>query len=253
MIDSQSLSESDGHQVSWTYTWNSADVSGVAADDRQVRFVAYDFAARSDLDSETVDVVPYITGIARTVGTNRSKYGRFAVQEGETGIVLSGYNLAQTGTSWVRVYNTKTGGSVYDDVAITASGSPYTSMTVSLACSDALRVAAPGGQRGGGDQQRKRGPRHQQGGRRQRPRLHPLERRPLPAGLVRRGGSFTGKQRDPEHPSAWAFWRTGRSTAPGPTMPPPAAFTPRPRLGPPFTTNTTLRCTPIWSSTPPTA
>jgi hypothetical protein len=67
------------------------------------------------------------------LSTNRSKYGRFAVQEGETGIVLSGYNLAQTGAiNWVRVHNTKTGGTTYDDVTVTSSGSPYTSMTVSL-------------------------------------------------------------------------------------------------------------------------
>ncbi len=146
-ISAQSLSEGTGHQVSWTYTWNSAGVTGVAADNRTVRLRAYDFASAAALDNDTVDVVPYISGITRILSTNRSKYGRFAVQEGEAGIVLSGYNLAQTGTNWVRVYNTRTGGATYDDVAVTASGPPYTSMTVSLATvthSGWLRLAVSG-------------------------------------------------------------------------------------------------------------
>ena len=145
VIDSQTLSESSGHQVSWTYTWNSAGVTNVAGNNLAVRFRAYDFAPAASLDSETVDVVPYLSGIIRTLGTNRSKYGRYAVQEGETGVVLSGYNLAQTGANWVRVYNTA--GAAYDTVAVTAAGSPYTSMTVSLAAvthSGWLRLAVNG-------------------------------------------------------------------------------------------------------------
>ena len=144
-IDTQTLSESGGHQVSWTYTWNSAEVTNVAADNLTVRLRAYDFASSSDLDSQTVDVVPYISDITRSLSTNRSKYGRYAVQEGETGVVLSGYNLAQTGANWVRVYNTA--GAAYDTVAVTAAGSPYTSMTVSLAAvthSGWLRLAVNG-------------------------------------------------------------------------------------------------------------
>jgi hypothetical protein len=132
VISNPSLSESTGHQVSWTYTWNSAGVTNVAADNLQVRFRAYDFAPAASLDSETVDVVPYVSDITRTLSTNRSKYGRFAVQEGETGVVLSGYNLAQTGTNWVRVYNTA--GTASDTVTVTAADAvSYRSLTVSLA------------------------------------------------------------------------------------------------------------------------
>ena len=98
MLNTQTLSESAGHQVSWTYTWNSAGVTNVAADNLTVRFRAYDFASSQRAwTPRPVDVVPYITDITRTLSTNRSKYGRFVVQEGETGVVLSGYNLAQTG------------------------------------------------------------------------------------------------------------------------------------------------------------
>ena len=117
------------------------------------------------------------------------------MQEGETGVVLSGYNLAQTGTNWVRVYNGSRG-LAYDDVAVTASGSPYTSMTVSLAAvthSGWLRLAVNGVEAINNKQRR---PRHQQGGRRQRPRLHPVERRPLPEGLGS-GRLVPEKQRRP--------------------------------------------------------
>jgi large repetitive protein len=145
VIGSQTLSEAGGHQVAWTYTWNSAAITSVAANNIVVRFRARDFFPSTALDNRTVDVVPYITGVTRTLTTNRSQHGHFAVQEGETGVVISGYNLAQTGTNWVRVYNT--GGTASDTVTVTASGSPYTSMTVSLAGvthSGFLRLAVNG-------------------------------------------------------------------------------------------------------------
>jgi hypothetical protein len=145
-IDTQTLSENGGHQISWTYTWNSAGVTNQAGNNLTVRFRAYDFAPASSLDSEAVDVVPYIADITRTLSTNRSKYGRFVVQEGETGVVLSGYNLAQTGTNWVRVYNGA--GAAYDTATVTAADTTnFRSLTVSLAAvthSGWLRLAVNG-------------------------------------------------------------------------------------------------------------
>jgi large repetitive protein len=129
-IDSQTLTESGGHQVSWTYQWNTAEITGAAKDNIDILFKALDFSSGLDIDSTIVDVVPYISGIERTLPTHRSKYGKFGVQEGETGVTLNGYNLAETGTNWVRVYNDA--GGAYDTVNVTASGSPYTSMTVGL-------------------------------------------------------------------------------------------------------------------------
>jgi hypothetical protein len=131
VIGSQSLDEADGHQVSWSYTWNTAAITGSARNNIDILFKASDFGPNTATDTMTVDVVPYISGIVRTFNTQRSKYGKFQVQEGETGITINGYNLAETGTNWARVYNSA--GSAYDDVIVTASGSPYTSFTISLA------------------------------------------------------------------------------------------------------------------------
>jgi hypothetical protein len=129
-IDSQTLNEADGHVISWTYTWNTADITDAAKDNLNIQFKARDFNPNSDTDSTSVDVVPYISDITRTSPTNRSKYGNYQVQEGEANVTINGYNLAETGTNWVRVYNTA--GSAYDTVGVTASGSPFTSMTVDL-------------------------------------------------------------------------------------------------------------------------
>jgi hypothetical protein len=64
-----------------------------------------------------LDIVPYIKSIVRSVGasnTMRTKYGKFIVREGETNLTVNGYNLAETGTSWFRIYNTAD--SLYDEV-----------------------------------------------------------------------------------------------------------------------------------------
>jgi hypothetical protein len=129
-IDSQTLTEGGGHQIGWIYRWNTAEITGAAKNNIDIRFEVNDFSPTSAANTTIVDVVPYISGIERTLNTHRSKYGKFQVQEGETGITIHGYNLAETGTNWVRVYNM--GGTAYDTAIVTASGSPFTSMTVDL-------------------------------------------------------------------------------------------------------------------------
>jgi len=131
VINSQTLDEANGHQISWSYTWNAADITNAARNNINILFRVNDFNPNSATDTMKVDVVPYISGIERTLTTHRSKYGKYQVQEGETGVTINGYNLAETGTNWARVYNSA--GDAYDVVSVTASGSPYTSMTVSLA------------------------------------------------------------------------------------------------------------------------
>ncbi|MBN2535827.1 MAG: hypothetical protein JXB88_23305 [Spirochaetales bacterium] len=132
-IDSQTFNGS-GHSVSWTYTWDSAAITGHASDNILIDMDITDFSSNPGTDSLTVDVVPYITDIVRFVGeegTNRSKYGKFAVQEGETNLVLYGYNLAKTGTNYVRVYDSED--TDYDTVnttKVSVNGS-YTQMTLS--------------------------------------------------------------------------------------------------------------------------
>jgi len=134
-IDTQTLTEADGHQISWSYTWNSADITGAAKDNLNIQFKAQDFNPNSDTDSAGVDVVPYISDITRTSPMQRSKYGNFMVQEGEVNVTINGYNLDDSGAHWIRVHNTAGGdpdAGAWDDVTMPATGSPYTSMTVDL-------------------------------------------------------------------------------------------------------------------------
>ena len=149
----------------------------------------HDFAARSDLDSGAVDVVPYITGMARTVGTNRSKHGRSPCRRARPASCCRGTTWqghpAGSGSAPPRP-----GGSVYDDVAITASGSPYTNMTVSLAAvthSDVGRAWPSTAWRRSTTKTQTSSP---TGRMDERPRLHLVERRPLPEGWP--GRSWSG-------------------------------------------------------------
>jgi hypothetical protein len=79
--------------------------------------------------------VPYISGITRTSPTQRSKYGNFMVQQGETNVTINGYNLDDSGTHWIRVHNTAGGDpdlGAWDAVTMPAIASPFTTMNVNL-------------------------------------------------------------------------------------------------------------------------
>jgi hypothetical protein len=93
--------------------------------------------------SMTVDVVPYITGLQRNASlynTNRSKYGRYPVAQGEAGIVVSGFNLlgsaTQDASDWVKTYNgpgTTASPGTADAAAITVTAAPNrSSFTMTL-------------------------------------------------------------------------------------------------------------------------
>jgi len=98
------LNWEDGHQVAWTIDWDSASITGTADLDVEVRFVATDFKALAGEDSDTFDVVPFISSLDRgtSFNTNRSKYGYYALRrgtdnstaglEGDT-IRIYGYNM----------------------------------------------------------------------------------------------------------------------------------------------------------------
>ena len=68
IIDSQVLSESAGHEVTWTYTWDTSGVANSAQANVSVDFVVADFATNPDPPPPTrtasiqgvYDVVPYI-------------------------------------------------------------------------------------------------------------------------------------------------------------------------------------------------
>ena len=62
--------------------------------------------------------------------TYRTKYGKYILREGENNVTINGYNLAKTGTYWVRVYNSA--GSQNDDVGGTnyTANATYTQLTI---------------------------------------------------------------------------------------------------------------------------
>jgi hypothetical protein len=131
-IDSQELVET-GHTVTFTYKWDSTDVTGIAGMDKTVTFDAEDGAVtpNSAVDqTQQLDVVPYIKTITRQmpIPTNRTKYGKFLVSSGETNIVVTGFNLGN-GTYTPAVTINRTGGGVQNTITVSGSGTPYDTLT----------------------------------------------------------------------------------------------------------------------------
>lgn len=119
-IVSQSLSVTDGHEISWELTWNTAELPNVAGFDVPVTLTAQDFRTGSPPPTEAAqsyDVVPYITGL-RNTATNqglahavlRSATGAYSIRQfdGES-FVVDGFNLPRSGTpnSAVRIFNNR--------------------------------------------------------------------------------------------------------------------------------------------------
>ncbi|MDC7218864.1 MAG: Ig-like domain-containing protein [Spirochaetales bacterium] len=151
-IDDQTFDTGTGHEISWTYTWNSAEVTGVAAEDVTVLFTAYDFAPNNHEQSTTFDVVPYISDIETSLTSSfdeyftRSALGEYPVMINSSdgdyeSITINGYNLNPINTgdadSDVRLsidtdaYDS--GSKVGDGLAYTGdSDSTYTSITVDM-------------------------------------------------------------------------------------------------------------------------
>jgi hypothetical protein len=137
-IIAQNITPAGGHTVTWSYRWDTSSVTLVAGANKSALFASADAGARNGTNSKTYDVVPYISGLLRSIGaegTTRSRYGKFSVQQGESNLQINGYNLAKTGTygtnSWVRVYNTA--GTAQDEVAnakVSANGT-FTTITIS--------------------------------------------------------------------------------------------------------------------------
>jgi hypothetical protein len=137
-----------GHVLNWKFYWNSSLISDFAVLGRTITFKAYDSNSVSQTSS------PYIKSILRNntiYNTNRSKYGKYPIPQGEAGIVVSGFNLltstTQNTNNWVRIYNAATGGT-QDSNAITVNAAPDRlsfTMTLSTAQhSGWLRMAVAG-------------------------------------------------------------------------------------------------------------
>lgn len=114
-VDTDEITQAGGHTVSWTFTWNSAKISGIAAPDVTIEVQAVDQSSGTSADSsmqtaagaETphyrVDVVPYITGLTTSLCSlkknnpsvyARTAHGHYAVSENET-VTINGFNLAE--------------------------------------------------------------------------------------------------------------------------------------------------------------
>jgi len=138
-IDTQTLTEAAGHNIAWSYEWDSSGVTGVAANNVLITIDAQDFGPNSATDAtETVDVVPYISSVERDpaiYSTDRSKYGTYPIQADETDVTIYGFNLNNTGD--VVIHTEATGGDLVtagtsDALSVTAVGAGYTSLTVDL-------------------------------------------------------------------------------------------------------------------------
>jgi hypothetical protein len=150
---SEAVTEANGHVLNWDFAWDSSQMTGGAGYNQTVTFDIYDFGGNHYTVSPPavdVDVVPYVTSIQRGngVNTNRTKFGRYPVQEGETNLLVSGFNLisstTQDANNWARVYNS--GAGAYSAVTATAvAGAARTSVTLTLPTgtgSGYLRISA---------------------------------------------------------------------------------------------------------------
>ncbi|HTZ53089.1 MAG TPA: Ig-like domain-containing protein [Spirochaetia bacterium] len=137
---SEAVTEANGHVLNWSFGWDTSQMTGGAGYNQSVTFKVYDFGpsgGNTATSVMTVDVVPYITDLQRGngVNTNRTKYGRYPVQAGETNLVVNGFNLPSSTTpdasNWVRIYNS--GGTANDAATITSTaGTARTSVTLTL-------------------------------------------------------------------------------------------------------------------------
>lgn len=105
-ILSSTIDEQNGHQVSWSYQWNSAMHPDVAALGVNFQISAQDFRSGSPAAvtaTRIVDVVPYITDVRGELepGTRRfirrTATGGYPSRRGQT-VEIIGYNLVGPGT-----------------------------------------------------------------------------------------------------------------------------------------------------------
>ncbi|MCG8569240.1 MAG: Ig-like domain-containing protein [Spirochaetes bacterium] len=158
--------QTDRDYVYFKLEFNTAYLTDVAGLDKNLEFRAYDMASNESYGTndndvsgevasgsepnptaaspevnyqkwaqEPLDIVPYITDISRSIVTERTKYGKFIVQQEETGLTLTGFNLAQTGTNWIRVFDDATVTTTYDQVIGSNVASDYTSIDLDFSTS----------------------------------------------------------------------------------------------------------------------
>ena len=110
-VDSDEITQENGHTVTWTLIWDTSKISGVAKADVKINFKAEDQSSNYSGESTTattenaktsyykVDVVPYITSVSRNVKykNNRARSGAIPLlrddTNSETGNFITGFNL----------------------------------------------------------------------------------------------------------------------------------------------------------------
>lgn len=110
-IDSDEITQENGHTVTWTLFWDTSKISGVAKADVKINFKATDQSSNSSGESSAqttegsktshykVDVVPYITSVSRNgmYNNNRARSGAIPLLRdnttAETGNFITGFNL----------------------------------------------------------------------------------------------------------------------------------------------------------------
>ena len=110
-VDSDEITQENGHTVTWTLIWDTSKISGVAKADVKINFKAEDQSSNYSRESTTVttenaktsyykvDVVPYITSVSRNVkyNNNRARSGAIPLLRddttSETGNFITGFNL----------------------------------------------------------------------------------------------------------------------------------------------------------------
>ena len=158
VIDTQSLTESGGHQITWHYIWDSAEITGSAGTDIviQVDIADHKTIANTDSDTLTIDVVPYISRVETTITDafsdefSRSAVGRYPVLIDTVNlsyeiITVHGYNLnpvAVGAGSDVRISKDADG---LDGVTKKGTGLPYANVAADYTSLDVTIEASGSG------------------------------------------------------------------------------------------------------------
>ncbi len=142
-ITLENLTETGGHDVSFTYEWDSSTLANIAGDDIQIKLLVVDYNGNTNIEQSypgvsynlmTVDVVPYITAVTSRLSPgflsnpsviNRTSMGEYPVAQNEI-IRAYAFNISNVSTSLINNINmTESYGvdSSGDYLDITISGS----------------------------------------------------------------------------------------------------------------------------------
>ncbi|PIE04326.1 MAG: hypothetical protein CSA76_04805, partial [Spirochaetales bacterium] len=137
-IAEQSLTESGGHIVKWSFEFDTAAITGTAANNIRVTAVAADKSSNSNtpsnditLDNYTMDVMPFVTDIvlsnaAYTAENDilRTKLGRWPIRDNSY-LIIKGFNLGST------VGTVSSNGAGTAPASLTSPAAAFSGVTVS--------------------------------------------------------------------------------------------------------------------------